>query len=179
MGRLTHRTAPGCTYFVTTKTWQSHAIFQVPETAEILIECLSSYRDKGAYLLHEFVVMADHLRLLLTPGRETSLEKALQLIKGGSSHEIHIRRGNKTQIWHAGFHEQTVRDASDYRNKAEYIRMNPVHRSLVEKPEDWPHSSASSSFKLDATPDQFNMLSSGAKALEARASVVGAKAPTP
>ncbi len=45
MGRLRHRTAPGFTYFVTTKTWQSRAIFQVPGNAAILVECLLKYRD--------------------------------------------------------------------------------------------------------------------------------------
>jgi len=83
MGRLTHRTAPGLTYFVTTKTWDSHAIFQVPENARILIEYMMRYREQGAYLLHEFVVMPDHLHLILTPGDDTSLERAMQFIKGG------------------------------------------------------------------------------------------------
>ncbi len=65
MGRLRHRTAPGFTYFVTTKTWQNRAIFQVPEIAAILLKSiLLHYRDKGAYLLHEFVVMPNHLHLL-------------------------------------------------------------------------------------------------------------------
>src|SRR5579863_5610181 len=98
MGRLGHRTAPGCTYFVTTKTWENRTIFQVTENAEILIKCLLEYRDKRAYLLHEFVVMPNHLHLLLTPGDETSLEKAMQFIKGGSSHRIHQQRENKIQI---------------------------------------------------------------------------------
>jgi putative transposase len=179
MSRLTNRTAPGCTYFVTTKAWQSHAIFQVPETAEILIGCLFGYRDKGAYLLHEFVVMPDHVHLLLTPSMEASLEKAMQLIKGGSSHEIHTRRAQKTQIWQPGFHEQTVRDASDYSNKAGYIRLNPVHRHLVDRPQDWPHGSASARFQLDAAPDQFKSFASGAKASGMEQGIVGAKAPTP
>ena len=69
MGRLTHRMAPGFTYFVTTKTWENRAIFQVPENAQILIQCMIHYRDKGAYLLHEFVVMPDHLHLLLNSVR--------------------------------------------------------------------------------------------------------------
>jgi putative transposase len=164
MSRLTHRTLPGCTYFVTTKAWQSHAIFQVPETAQILIECMLGYQDKGAYLLHEFVVMPNHLHLLLTPSVDTSLERAMQLIKGGSSHEIHIRRGQKAPIWQSGFHEQTVRDARDYESKVEYIRMNPVHRHLVERPEDWPYGSGSLQFRLDPAPEQFKGAASGAEA---------------
>jgi putative transposase len=86
MGRLRHRTAPGWTYFVTTKTWQNRPLFNVQESAEIVVEKLLAYREQGSYLLHEFVVMPDHLHLILTPGDSVSLEKAMQLIMGGSSH---------------------------------------------------------------------------------------------
>ena len=179
MGRLTHRTAPGLTYFVTTKTWRNHAVFQVTENAHILIQSLIRYRDNGAYLLHEFVVMPDHVHLLLTPTNQTSLEKAVQLIKGGSSHEIHQQRGNISQIWSSGFHEESVRDHNDYSRKTDYIRMNPVHAHLVERPEDWPHSSATQGIRLDPEPERLRILSSGAKAHQEREAIVGAKTPTP
>lgn len=161
MSRLYHRTGPSCTYFVTTKTWDNRGLFTVTEVAQIVVERLLSCRCQGAYLLHEFAVMPNHLHLLLTPGKTTSLEKAMQLIKGGSSHAIHQTRGHKMQIWQPGFHDWTVRDGKDYQAKVEYIRMNPVEARLVEWPEDWPYSSASGRFDLDPVPDR---LVSGAKA---------------
>jgi REP-associated tyrosine transposase len=165
MGRLTHRTALGFTYFVTTKTWQGRSVFQVSENAEILIESIIRYRDAGSYLLHEFVVMPNHLHLILTPAEDTTLEKTMQLIKGGSSHAIHHRRESKLQIWQPGFHEESVRDQDDYRRKVEYIRTNPVHAHLVEGPEQWPYGSASGKFKLEAMPERLKIVTSGAKAL--------------
>ncbi|HEV3483030.1 MAG TPA: transposase [Candidatus Acidoferrales bacterium] len=176
MGKLTHRTAPGCSYFVTTKTWQSREIFCVKENAEILVECILNYRDGGAYLLHEFVVMPNHLHLLLTPTDGTSLEKAIQLIKGGSSHQTHQQRGHKMQIWQPGFHESTVRDADDFQARRLYIHNNPVAAHLVPEPAGWLYSSASGRFPLNSAPEP---LSSGAKALFAAGGYVGAKAPTP
>src|SRR2546423_1823232 len=74
-----HRTAPGSSYFVTTKCWQGRSVFQVPEAAEILIKILFEYRDCSVYLLHELVIMPDHIHLLLTPSRATTLEKAMQM----------------------------------------------------------------------------------------------------
>ena len=173
---MQHRTAPGCTYFVTTKTWQNRSVFQVKENAEILVQCLLHYRDQGFYLLHEFVVMPNHLHVLLTPSIQTSLEKAMQLIKGGSSHRIHRQRENNALIWNSGFHEVTVRDGEDLEARRRYIHMNPVGGRLVERAADWPWSSASGAFALDviAAP-----LSSGAKARVVSGSNVGAKAPTP
>ena len=152
MGRLKHKTLSGCTYFVTTDTWQKRALFQVDELAEIVVHRIIDCREQGAYLLHEFVLMPNHLHLLLTPGVSTTLEKAMQLIKGGSSHEIHQQRGHKMEIWQPGFHEWTVRDSRDCENKREYIRMNPVRAKLVDQPQEWLYSSASGKFQLDEVP---------------------------
>ena len=88
----------------------------------------------------------------MTPGETTTLEKAVQLIKGGSSHEIHVQRGSRMEIWQIGFHDWTIRDNQDYEAKVRYIQMNPVQAGLVEWPgglairfglrKIWPRSSA-------------------------------------
>jgi putative transposase len=172
MARLQHLTAPGCTYFVTTKAVQNVALFRVHQIAEIVVAKLLHYRDAGAYLLHEFVLMPNHLHLLLTPNHSTTREKAMQLIKGGSSHEIHKQRGNKTEIWQAGFHEATVRDPADYLSRVRYIHQNPIMAALAEIPQDWPWSSASLRYRMDQAPD-------GLKPNSIQPTNVGAKAPTP
>ena len=172
MGRLTHRTSPGATYFVTTKASQSISIFQVTEVAEILVTKLLEYQNKRNYLLHEFVLMPDHLHVLLTPTESTSLEKALQLIKGGSSYEIHKVRANNSQIWQSGFHESRVVDFHDYKNKRDYIYFNPVVAKLVDRPQDWPYSSASGKYELDPIPQ-------GLKPKIAEPENVGPEGPTP
>ena len=159
-----HRTAPGSSYFVSTKCWQGRHVFQVPEIAEILVRTMIHYRDRDAYLLHEFVVMPDHLHLMLTPSATTSLEKAIQLVKGGSAHEIHKQRDQRLKIWQEGFHDWTIRDANDWQSKVEYIRMNPVRARLAAEPEDWLYSSASGRFTLDGVPNRYLPCASGAKA---------------
>jgi REP-associated tyrosine transposase len=164
LGRLQHRTVPGFTYFITTKAWENRPIFQVPENAEILLQCILRHRRACAYLLHEFVVMPNHLHLLITPSDEASLERVMQLIKGGSSHEIHLVRGCKMHIWQPGFHEESIRDLDDYRLKAGYIRNNPVHAGLVDKPEEWPYGSAAGKTAMDGPPERLQIGSSGAKA---------------
>jgi putative transposase len=172
MARLRHLTAPGCTYFVTTKTAENISLFHVQQIAEIVVAKLLHYRDSGAYQLHEFVLMPNHLHLLLTPNRPTTLEKALQLLKGGSSHEIHKQRGNKTEIWQPGFHEATIRDSADYLSKVRYIHDNPVMAALAQNSQDWLWSSASQRYRLDQIPQ-------GLKPNSFPPTNVGAKAPTP
>ena len=155
MSKLPHRILLGGTYFISSSTWERRELFRVPEVAEILVQRILGCRDKGAYQLHEFVVMPNHFHLVMTPGATTTLEKAMQLIKGGSSHEIHAQRGNKMEIWQVGFHDWTIRDVEDYRAKVRYIHMNPVQARLVERPEDWPFGSASGKFSLDPESEKY------------------------
>jgi len=172
MGRLIHRTGPGWTYFVTTKAWQSMSLFQVSVSAEIVVSKILEYRDKGNYLLHEFVLMPNHLHLIVTPGENASLEKTVQLIKGGSSHEIHRVRGNKMQIWQSGFHESRVTDWTDYKKKTDYVRFNPIVAKLVGQPHDWLYGSASDRYRLDPIPQ-------GLKPADQDPLNVGPEGPTP
>ena len=166
MNRLTHRSGPECTYFVTTKTWENRELFHVEANAKIVVACLFDYRDRDEYLLREFVVMPNHLHILLTPGEKCSLERAMQLIKGGSSHAIHSSRGQKMQIWQPGFHDWTIRNDEDYRAKRQYIWQNPVDRKLVERANDWIFGSACGRYRLDPMPER---LASGAKAQRMKA----------
>jgi putative transposase len=171
MGRLTHTTGSGWTYFVTTKAWNSSFLFQAVETAEIIVAKMMEYRDKGNYLLHDFVLMPNHLHVILTPS-SASLEKCMQLIKGGSSFEIHKLRGSKSEIWQSGFHESRVTGPADYQKKRDYVWFNPVAANLVERPELWPYGSTSGKFAMDPVPQ-------GLKPNGSLGDDVGAKAPTP
>jgi hypothetical protein len=65
-----------------------------------------------AYLLHEFVLMPDHLHLLITP--TVALERAMQLIKGGFSYRAKKELGTNAEIWQRGFADHRIRDAEDY-----------------------------------------------------------------
>ncbi len=139
-------------------------MFQVAELSDILVQTLFHYRDRKDYLLHEFVVMPNHFHVLVTPSATTSLEKAVQLIKGGSSHAIHKQRQQRMEIWQEGFHDWTIRDAVDWVAKAAYIRANPVRAKLVAQAEEWPYCSANGRYELDAVPERFRQFASGAKA---------------
>jgi len=71
-------------YFITASTAQRSRLFRREPIARLFVEALFHYRDHKNYLLHEFVLMPDHFHLLVSP--TLSLERSLQLIKGGFSH---------------------------------------------------------------------------------------------
>jgi putative transposase len=113
---------------------------------------LAENRGKGRFLLHEFVIMPNHLHLLLTPATEIALEKALQFIKGGFSYRAKREINFPLEIWQASFVNHRIRDAEDYKHHHTYIWENPVRAGLSERPELFAWSSASLRVELDAPP---------------------------
>jgi putative transposase len=149
VGRIARRVRQAGVYFVTTDTWEKHPLFINNALANIVVEEILSCRDRAFYKLHAFVVMPDHLHVLLTPGETTTVEKAMQMIKGGSAYRMGLERPNKFPIWHAGFHDRWMRDVEEYQGGKRYIEMNPVEGKMVEKPEDYLFSSASGKYVVD------------------------------
>jgi putative transposase len=144
---------------ITTETWQRRALFRNERWAKLLIDTLYHYR-RSAYLLHEFVIMPDHIHVLMTP--TSSLEKAIQFIKGGFSYRAKKELGSSLEIWQKGFQDQRIRDAADYGAHQHYIRQNPVGKHLCESPQDHPYSSAHAGFELDDAPQGLKPVAMGA-----------------
>lgn len=170
MSRPKHRIGIPGAYFVTTRTWQGRELFRNESLAKTLLETLLDCRKRGFYLLHDFVIMPDHLHLILTPGNETSLERAVQMIKGGSSHQMGKTLRIAFPVWQKGFHEHWIRSEDDYQARKHYIEWNPVDAKLASTPRDYPYSSASGRYALDAL-----RMTSAAKAAPGVAGAAGLK----
>ena len=134
---------------VTSATWERRSLFRNERWTRLLIDTLYHYRG-SAYLLHEFVIMPDHIHVLLTP--KTSLEKSVQFIKGGFSYRAKKELGSNMEVWQKGFSDHRIRDAEDYLRHVEYIRENPVRKNLCERAEEYPYSSAGAGIELDSVP---------------------------
>ena len=75
--------SPPGTYFVTFSTWQRRRLFVVDSYARLFLKILYGYRRQGRFQLHAFVLMPEHVHMLLTRADNVTLERAMQLIKGG------------------------------------------------------------------------------------------------
>jgi putative transposase len=126
------------TYFVTSATASRRRLFQIDQNAILLIEVLQEQRKKNRLKLHAFVVMPDHIHLLLTPEPEISLEKAMQYIKGNFS----FRLKSKLDVWERSFTNHRITDSHDYTTHLTYIHQNPIRANLASEPSLYPHSSA-------------------------------------
>jgi putative transposase len=96
--------------------------------------------------------MPEHVHLLLTPALSVTLERAIQFIKGGYSHELSAELGCRGEVWQRGFTDHRIRDELDFMNHREYIHQNPVARRLVVSAPEYRYCSAYPGFKLDLWP---------------------------
>ncbi len=139
------------TYFTTFSTAERRRLFQVEEAARLMISTLQGYREKGSFALHAFVVMPDHVHVLLTPAPEVSLEKAIQLMKGGFS----FRLKSRSEVWERGHFDRRIKDCAGYEACVGYIHANPVEAHMAAVAEEYPYSSAHPSAVIDPMPGWF------------------------
>jgi putative transposase len=129
------RTATSGTFFITATTYKRRRLFHVEQNAQLLLETLQHYRTQGLYQLRAFVVMPDHLHLLIT---SKNISDALRHIKGGFSRRL----ASKLPAWQSGFTDHLVADADEFHSRRKYIHANPVRAKLVTNWKHYPYSSA-------------------------------------
>ena len=86
-----------------------------------------------------YVVMPEHVHLLVTEPEREPLSKALQALKQSVSRTLALRADEP--FWQARYYDFNVWSEKKRIEKLSYIHRNPVARGLVANPEDWPWSS--------------------------------------
>jgi putative DNA methylase len=98
--------------------------------------------DGERYRLSAWIVMPNHVHLLLTPCAEWSLSQIMKDMKSFTSHEANKILGRRGQFWMEEYFDRYIRDAKHFSNAIAYIENNPVKAGLCARPEEWPFSSA-------------------------------------
>jgi putative transposase len=129
-------------------------LFQRAESAELLISTILKYRTANEFLLHEFVVMPNHIHLLLSVDDDHAIGRVVQLIKGGFSFAMGKAGLKLKAVWQPSYYEHRVRDMEEYGRMREYVHENPVRRGLVATAGAYPYSSAATSIRLDKVPER-------------------------
>ena len=96
--------------------------------------------------------MPNHVHLLLSPGEDITLERAVQLIKDGFSFRAAREGDFRGGVWQRGYVDHRVRDPRDYLFHREYIHQNPVRSRLVVSPAEYKFSSANPIYILESAP---------------------------
>jgi putative transposase len=115
-----------------------------PRVADCIVAVIKRGENPLAqYELHAYVVMANHIHILITP--KISAAKITNGLKGVAAREANKILGRiGTHFWQDESFDRWVRNESEFERIKTYIECNPVTAGLVKNPEDWPWSSASS-----------------------------------
>ena len=114
-------------------------LLQSERNATLLIDVMRSLVAEKKFTLHDFVVMPDHLHVLLTVTDDMTIEKAMQLIKGRFSRRLSQEHGYAGEVWQRSFTDLQVLNNESFLQHKNSIAMNPVKAGLVERPEEYPY----------------------------------------
>src|SRR3954469_11768661 len=113
------------TFFITSSAHQKPSIFQTDRMSLFFLDVLRDNREKKRFELHEYVVMRNHIHLILTPAPELPVEKCVQYIKGGFSFRAKRELQYNSGVWHPSCTQHRIEDARDYATHCVYIHENP------------------------------------------------------
>ena len=113
-----------------------------PKIAELIIaELIDGQNRSHRYELHAFVVMPNHIHMLITPYLPST--RWLGPLKGFTAHEANLILGRKHQpFWQDESYDHLVRSRDEFARIRRYIEWNPVRAGLAVTPEQFPWSSA-------------------------------------
>jgi putative transposase len=129
-----------CLHFITFSCYHRAPLLSSPESRRIFEQTLEQVRQWYGLYVTGYVVMPEHVHLLLSEPENGKLSTALQMLKQITAHQLmsHARTGI---FWQARYYDFNVWSERKRIEKLRYIHRNPVKRGLCESPEDWEWSS--------------------------------------
>ena len=143
MAKLPHLSnMENCCYFITTTTENRSQLFGLEQNAAILWNTIRTQRDRRRFHLLGFVIMPDHLHLLILPTGQTEVPFIMQEIKKSSARLINMAGSRTGRLWMDEYYDYVIRNEKDLMEKLRSVHNNPVKKGLAENEEDYPFSSA-------------------------------------
>jgi putative transposase len=128
----------GHLHFITFSCHHRLPYLETSNPKEILEQVIERTRSTHNFLLYAYVLMPEHIHLLLSEPNAHPLSSTIRVIKGESSK---LLKGKRTQFWQPRYYDFNVFTTRKFTEKIRYIHRNPVTRGLVSKPEDYSWSS--------------------------------------
>jgi REP element-mobilizing transposase RayT len=138
MGRLQRMYSEEGMYFVTARTFQGRALLTPSqETTEVVAGILAKAASMVGVELHAFVVVSNHLHLLVT-AKGASLSSFMSYLLGNISRKVGRLINWKGCFWERRFSAAPVLDDSSAEERPQYILSHGVKEGLVRTPQEWP-----------------------------------------
>lgn len=124
-------------HFVTFSCHRRRPLLASPEARSVFEQTLEQVRRAYGLIVCGYVVMPEHVHLLVSEPERGTLRAALQLLKQTTARKLHPG----APFWQARYYDFNVWSDRKRIEKLRYMHRNPVKRGLVAKPEDWAWSS--------------------------------------
>jgi putative transposase len=148
---LTRYHHTGQSHFVTFCCYHRHPFFTSDASRRVFESALERVRRSFRLRVYGYVVMPEHVHLLVSEPERTAplkptpglngppdLADALKSLKQGVSRRL---IDDADHFWQKRYYDFNVRNHAQFVEKLHYIHSNPVKKGLCERPEDWPWSS--------------------------------------
>jgi putative transposase len=112
-----------------------------PECAGEVQRCLL-HDDGERYALAAWCVMPTHVHVVIEQFEGHPLADIVQTWKSVTAHAINKAEGRGDTLWRREYFDRFMRSEEQFAWTIEYVERNPVSAKLIERPEDWPYSSA-------------------------------------
>jgi putative transposase len=106
-----------------------------PPARRLFERALERARVNYGFWIGAYVVMPEHVHMLVSEPERESLAAVIKAIKLG------VARHYGGRFWQERYYDFNVWSRGKHAEKVDYIHWNPVRRGLVERPEDWAWSS--------------------------------------
>jgi putative transposase len=126
----------GDDHFITFSCYDRNPYLNTPSSRDLVERSLESTRERYNFQLLGYVIMPEHVHLLLSEPENKPLATAIQSLKLSIS-----KQSTQRPFWHTRYYDFNVFTRNKVVEKLKYMHRNPVTRGLVASPEDWPHSS--------------------------------------
>jgi putative transposase len=128
----------GQSHFVTFCCYHRRPLFTASPPKRIFEAALERIRRSFRLCVYGYVVMPEHVHLLLSEPERETLAEALKSLKQGVSRRL---IGEAEHFWQKRYYDFNIRNHRQFVEKLRYIHRNPVKRGLCERAEDWEWSS--------------------------------------
>jgi putative transposase len=128
----------GHLHFITFSCHHRLPYLETAEHKEILEQVIERTRRAHNFVLYAYVLMPEHLHLLLSEPKNHSLSSTMRVIKGESSK---LLKGKRNHFWQPRYYDFNLFTTHKFKEKIQYIHRNPVKRGLVTNPEGYRWSS--------------------------------------
>lgn len=130
----------GCDHFLTFSCYRRLALFRSAHAKQVFEDTLEQMRQWYGFYIFGYVVMPEHIHLLVNEPQNKQLCAVIQMLKHLASRAL-PHPGGSEPFWQPRYYDFNVYSQKKWTEKLRYLHRNPVTRGLVTAPEDWRWSS--------------------------------------